>query len=250
MKKYILLAMLIVLSSLYAMANDLAPRKEYIKKLEEKTSELAKKRKLRSEIILKKFNVPINSYLPYIEDENGALVRTKEEIVNRALSLLVVAMKAEGLDQNTTMSIIKDYDLKKHLSPKEFIFINEPTPSKHDKTQFIWRYEAAWALLWALGYIPELSTPTKMCDVRTAVLFMRDKTKEQFIRDAKLRSISDILNENDLIYRYHWAVVDARVNGLNIPQKIDSSVVVERHYVLNWLIGYMNQAWDDVSTDT
>ena len=79
---------------------------------------------------------------------------------------------------------------------------------------------------------------------------MRDRTKEQFIKNAKLRSISDILNENDLIYRYHWAVVESRVNGLNIPSEINPSIVMERHYALNWLIGYMNQAWDDISTDT
>ncbi|MGO7286211.1 DUF4272 domain-containing protein, partial [Rhizobium ruizarguesonis] len=24
----------------------------------------------------------------------------------------------------------------------------------------------------------------------------------------------------------------------------------ERHYALNWLTGYMDQDWDDISTDT
>jgi len=27
-------------------------------------------------------------------------------------------------------------------------------------------------------------------------------------------------------------------------------VTLERHYALNWLIGYMEQEWDDISTDT
>jgi Domain of unknown function (DUF4272) len=27
-------------------------------------------------------------------------------------------------------------------------------------------------------------------------------------------------------------------------------VVYERHYALNWLMNYLGQAWDDVSTDT
>jgi len=58
------------------------------------------------------------------------------------------------------------------------------------------------------------------------------------------------LNEAELIYRYHWAVVDARDNGNVTPSEIDSNVVLERHYTLNWLIGYMDQQWDDVSTDT
>jgi uncharacterized protein DUF4272 len=31
---------------------------------------------------------------------------------------------------------------------------------------------------------------------------------------------------------------------------LDSGVVYERHYALNWLIGYMGREWDDVTTDT
>ena len=31
---------------------------------------------------------------------------------------------------------------------------------------------------------------------------------------------------------------------------MDYDVVIERHHALNWLIGYENQQWDDVSTDT
>ncbi|WP_079688608.1 DUF4272 domain-containing protein [Ohtaekwangia koreensis] len=31
---------------------------------------------------------------------------------------------------------------------------------------------------------------------------------------------------------------------------LNSSVVFERHYSLNWLIRYMNQDWDKVTTDT
>lgn len=37
------------------------------------------------------------------------------------------------------------------------VFINNPEPSQFDKTQFIWRYEAAWVLLWALGYVSDMT---------------------------------------------------------------------------------------------
>lgn len=30
---------------------------------------------------------------------------------------------------------------------------------------------------------------------------------------------------------------------------LDCGVVRERHYALNWLIGYSEQAWDEASTD-
>ncbi len=218
--------------------------------METKVSKLAKERKLRSEAILSKYNVPVNTNLPLIEDENDALVRTKEEIANRALALLVVAVKAEGLEQDIVERLVKGYQLENALSSKEVVFINDKSPSQHDKTQFIWRYEAAWVLLWSLGYVEKLSYPNTICDVAAAVTFMQERNKEQFISDSRLRPIAEILNEADIIYRYHWAVVDARINGKPSPAEIDSSVVLERHYSLNWLIGYMEQEWDDISTDT
>lgn len=213
-------------------------------------SDTAHKRKARSESLLKKYNVPTNKHLPVIEDESNALVRTKEDVATRAMALLIVAVKAEGLEQQMVLELIKGYDLNSALTPDEIAFIHDPSPSQHDKTQFIWRYEAAWVLLWALGYVDELSYPDKICDVPAAVTFLQKRTKKEFTADAKLRPISEILDQADLTYRYHWAVVDARVNGKQSPAKLDSSVVLERHYALNWLIGYMNQAWDDISTDT
>lgn len=232
------------------LATDLGDRKEHINKMETKISKLSQDRKARSETILHKYSVTINKSLPYIEDEQETLVRTKENVASRALALLVVAVKAEGLEQDVVDSLVQGYQLEKILTPNEISFINNKKPSEHDKSQFIWRYEAAWVLLWSLGYVDELSYPNQICDVPAAVSFMQKRNKEQFINDSKLRPITEILNETDLIYRYHWAVVDARVNGQPTPANIDSSVVLERHYSLNWLIGYMDQEWDDISTDT
>lgn len=246
----ILLTLILTLTITSIFASDLNERKEHIKKMEAKISQEASDRKARSEAILKKRNVPINSHLPFIEDSKEALKRSKEEVALRAMALLIVAVKAEGLEQEIVDKLIKEYDLSSELSPKERKFIADPEPSQFDKTQFIWRYEAAWILLWALNYVQDLAPPTAICDVSAAVTFLQQRNREQFINDAKIRPISEILDENDLIYRYHWAVVDARVNGLIIPEEIDSSVVLERHYALNWLIGYMGQEWDDVSTDT
>lgn len=218
--------------------------------MEKSISKEASDRKARSEALLKQRHVPINPHLPYIEDEKEALHRGKEEVALRAMALLIVAAKAEGLEQAIVDELIDDYDLSAVLSPNEKQFIEDPSPSQFDSIQFVWRYEAAWVLLWALSYVEALAPPVAICDVPAAVTFLKERSREQFITDAKLRSISELLDANDLIYRYHWAVVDARVNGLVIPSEIDASVVLERHYALNWLIGYMDQAWDDVSTET
>ena len=60
-----------------------------------------------------------------------------------------------------------------------------------------------------------------------------------------------MLDQADLIYRLHWCVVDARLrNQPEPPADLQPGVVYERHYALNWLRGYHNADWDDVSTDT
>lgn len=218
--------------------------------MEQSVSPEGLQRKERSEAVLRDEGVPINKFLPAIETESAAKVRSKEEVAYRVLALLVVAVKGEGLEQATVDRVIKDYELDGRFTPKELAFIQNPSPSQRERIDFSWRYEAAWTLLWALGYVEKLGKPTGICDVRRAVELMRARSAKQFAADAKLRSMPEILDQADRIYRYHWAVVDARVNAKNAPAELQSGVTQERHYALNWLIGYMDQEWDDISTDT
>ncbi len=208
-------------------------------------------RKQKSETILQKEEVPFLASLPVIEDEETAQIRSLEEIAWRAMALNIVAVKGEGLEQERVLEIIKQYNLEDAFSPKERTFIYNDTPSEHDRIQFVWRYEGYWVLLWALNYIDELGRPDEICDVPQAVRVMIDCSAEEFIRDAKRRTASEILDAADLIYRYSWACVDARINDRPAPAGLDAGVVYERHYALNWLIGYDDNAdWDDISTDT
>lgn len=228
----------------------LQQRKEKIKSMDAKISAEATARKQRSERILRAEQVPLNTHLPVIETEAESKRRTKDEIAYRALSLLAVAVKGEGLEQKIVQRIVSDYALQGHFSPKESSFIQHAAPSRTELTQFSWRYEAAWVMLWALGFVERLGRPDAICDVQFAVRCMKERSTPTFLRDARLRPLSDFLDEADLIYRYHWAVVDARINGRPAPAGLNPGVTLERHYALNWLVGYMNQDWDDVSTDT
>lgn len=243
-------ASLFALAGLAQGAQSLEERKEKIESMETNPSPEALQRKERSESVLRAEGVPVNDSLPVIETEKEAKHRSKDEIAYRALALLVVAVKGEGLEQPIVERIIGDYGLEGYFTPNERIFIRDTSPSEHDRVQFAWRYEAAWVLLWALGYVDKLEKPTAICEVPRAVRFMKERNTEQFIADSKLRSMHEILEQADRIYRYHWAVVDARVNGKETPAALESGVTMERHYALNWLIGYMDQEWDDISTDT
>lgn len=215
----------------------------------EMTNMEQQERKKRSEEIINSEGINVNHFLPCIESSHEAKIQSKEDIALRTLCLLVVAVKAEGLEQEIVNDIIDIYQLHEHFSPKEIDFINNLSPSEHEKIQNIWRYESAWTLLWALGYIESLGTPDVICDAAYACSLMKERTREEFIAESELRSIEKILDQSDLIYRYHWAVVDARLKGNRVPL-IDSSIVYERHYALNWLTHYCDQEWDEISTDT
>lgn len=207
-------------------------------------------RKARSEEILVRDGIPINRHLPVIETAENARPHSITEVAYRSLALLTVALKGEGLEQPLVERLIKEYELTTRFTPKESAFIRNEAPSETDRIQFSWRYEAAWVLLWAMCHIEELGKPSTICDVPKAVSIMKDRTAAQFVADARQRPLAQLLDEADLIYRYDWAVVDARVNRRPVPHGLDPGVVQERHYALNWLVGYMEQDWDDVSTDT
>ncbi len=65
-----------------------------------------------------------------------------------------------------------------------------------------------------------------------------------------MRRKSEILDQADLILRFHWACREAQINGEQTPGGLNDDVVIERHRALNWLIRYMDRDWDDVTTDT
>ncbi len=210
----------------------------------------AQNRKARSLEILKAEKIPFIDHLPVIENESEATRRTTEEVAIRAMALCVVSAKGEGLEQETVNQLIEDFQLANAFTPKEKAFIANPNPDQLTKTQFVWRYEDYWVLLWALGFVDQLERPAQICDVAKAIPFLRDNGRDGFLKKAKLRPQSELLDAADLIYRYHWAVVNARTKNEAGPANLDSGVVMERHYVLNWLIQNGNQEWDNISTDT
>lgn len=233
-----------------AAGSDVEARRQHIKKQEGKVSHEAQARKDRSIAILEGENVPFIEHLPLIETAAESTRRTNEEVATRAMALCIVAVKGGGLEQEVVDQWIEEYKLGSAFTPKEKEFISNPDPTQHDRVQFSWRYECYWVMLWALGYTEELKRPEEICDVKLAVSFLRDKGRDGFLKNAKLRSQAEILDATDLIYRYHWAVVDARINSRDSPAGLDGGIVMERHHALNWLMGYLDQEWDDVTTDT
>lgn len=215
--------------------------------VDERVSEESLARKRRTEALLDVQGIPLATDLPAITPPGEALSRSKEAVAYRTLVLLFVALKGEGLDQTIVESLVEGYGLAPHFTPNEKSFMANPAPAQQDRVDAAWRYEAAWTLLWALGYVEQLAAPDMICDVPHAVTLLKAHTAEQFIAQARLRPVAEILEQADLAYRYQGAVADAKANGTALPAGLDPGVVYERYHALNWLAGDLEQLWDTAS---
>jgi hypothetical protein len=216
-------------------------------------------RKKRSEARLRAERVPINPNLPWIETKDEFKLRPKEEIAYRSLALTVIAAKTSGLFQPKVENAVKHLGLESHFTPRERKFIHDTWPSDDEWNAFSWCGEAAWPLYWVLGYVDKLDRPTHTVgDLPQAVHAVQDHGAGPYIEGARLRSFDEVLDETDLIYRYHWAVRDAYLHGRDIPAGLNPGVVQERHHALNWLAVPLEledepdewPGWDDVDTST
>ncbi len=227
----------------------------------------AEKRKERSIDILKKQNIPYMEGLPMIETASEIeITRTADEIAKRAIACLVTIQVACDMSNNTEdieksieymLELLKTYGVQDCLTENEKMFFTGK-PDEQDTVNMIWKYEAYWVLLWALGIVDQLNPPSGICDCDFAIKSVSEcESYQEFMKKVDLKSIEKILDEADLIFRYNWACVDARINGKATPENLNSSVVLERHKALNWLIAVdydeKDENWDDwdnVSTNT
>lgn len=209
-------------------------------------------RRAKSEEYCKSQNIPTykNQNSLFVDSEDKVTIRTQDEVVDRALALFYLGLKSEGLEQSRLDKMDKDFNITSKLTENEKLYATSNQPTEQQKTDANWRYESLHVLLWALGYIDKLNYPDKMCNVGDDVKIIYELKEQKFRQNAKLRTKKEILEQADLILRLNWACVSAKIKNEPAPSGLNSSVVYERHYSLNWLIQFMNLEWDKVTTDT
>ncbi|NOS70339.1 MAG: DUF4272 domain-containing protein [Verrucomicrobia bacterium] len=187
-----------------------------------------------------------------IQDEYEEKIRSAEEVARRCLALYAVIATGHEGPRGELIDWLRRENLWEAVSPVEASFLQSDTPTQQQRVNATWRTEALGPLLWSLGLVPELPPPTGLCDVQALrrVLPPLMGLVAEWLSAAHLRPDSEIREANETVYQTHWAVRDARLNGKPVPQSFHPGVVQERHYALNWLIGYGGQDWDNISTDT
>ena len=214
----------------------------------------ARERKARSEAELARLGIQVPATLPPVIGEAEVELRQASEVGQRTLALFVVALRAESLG---TGKEIPTAELREQrptafrlLTPNEASFLDAAAPEQQQIVNFTWRYEALFLLQWALGLVPDLPHPSRVCDVRTVARMMLDTSEEDVLARAALRPTAAVLDALDLHFRLHWAVRQARLDGKDGAKDVDAGVILERHHALNWLVRFEDADWDDVDTPT
>lgn len=193
--------------------------------------------------------VPYIEHLPTIEPASYSRLRSRQEVVQRAFCLYAVTIAGQLNDPAKAMIELKRRRLMSALSPRERAFLTGPL-RQNDCVQMGWRIEAAAPLLWHVGRVLELPRPDAPIGAGTPMDLLDELSPEEVLTPMGERAIAEVLDEADLIYRYHWAARDARLKGRQPPAGLNLDVIQERHKALNWLIDYDRAEWDDVTTDT
>ncbi|MCB9585593.1 MAG: DUF4272 domain-containing protein [Polyangiaceae bacterium] len=210
----------------------------------------AGKRYQRSHQQLSELQIRVPASLPPVIGECEVLLREPAAVHERCMGLAAVAIRAEtALSSPPLVQAAELFEMvpgsEQALTPNERAFVETQQPSQHDATQFLWRYEGLYVLLWATGAFEDLHFPEGICDVPGCVRALKGSKPPQ-----RLRPAAQILDALDLHYRLHWATTDARVRGTELDADLDPGVVFERHYALNWLTRFQDADWDDVETPT
>jgi hypothetical protein len=219
----------------------------------------ARDRQVRSEEELGQFGVRTPSTLPPVVSETEVVLRAPSEVARRVLALFVVALRAESL-MNPELAVAELREKRplafRALTPKECLFVNDEKPDQEKITNFVWRYEA----LWALGLVDVLCYPSETCDVDFLSKTFLATDEEALVKKAKLLPTETLLDALDLHFRLNWLVRqrqggkpgdgDKPPDGEMGGNDLDPGVVLERYYALNWLVQHGGAEWDDVQTPT
>lgn len=228
------------------------------KDIPEEQSDIDRRR--RSIEKCKSIGLPVMESLKAAVYESECVIPSQEDIVHRLACIFAAAVcseacsnyeakKAKEMCKGMLGDLEEKYSVSKWFSDEEREYVNDPLkyPDLHPK--FGWRYECCAVLLWALG-LWELGEPVKICDASEVGKILWENDLSSLMEKSDVKSKEEILDMQDLIMRYDWACVDARINNKEMTV-IDGEIVYEWHYALNWLTNANYTAdWDSIRPDT
>lgn len=205
-------------------------------------SEQCKDRKARNIEILKSKGITYSENLGCLSENRK--VKNIDVLCKRAIACLLVIQTAcdinNGNDYQESVkivnSLLEKFDVKSCLNSKERR-IMEGTYSQQDCYDMDWAYEIYWAVCWALGLVDNIENAEECCDCNKAIsLVINSKSYDDFKKMCKLRSKEEILDMEDLYYRYEWAINQSQIDDSTKTGNLNFDNVIERKRGLSWVL--------------
>jgi len=197
--------------------------------------------------LLKEKNIPFIENMKAIPFNSCTDLRSKEEIINRMLAdyavatcaLYALAGKADKLgsilnQMNNKLGIIKA------LTEEDFRFLMAMEAQKVSKQSLqdaSWAFEECAMLMWVLGIIDKPGSDKECNVVQLDKFFVNNKNYDDLLSKCNLKSKEEILEQADLLFRYHWACRETRMRGIQLPQ-LNEMIVQEQRRALEWVLNW------------
>jgi hypothetical protein len=222
--------------------------------------EVAELKKKRNAIVNRLRQLNIETYsIPNFRyvDHRHENFRTAIEAGHRLMILSAVSYAAEFPDEKlTVINWMKDQDLWHKASGNEQAFMQNFNPTPEEIVQMSWRSEAAYTLAWCLQLIDALPPIDRAPNNVELEAFHKavppiGSDITSFLKNLKLRPFDEIYEEN-LVNEFVTSYArDLMITGKANLTNVHDDVVIERHYVLNWLRRFGDSDdWDKVDTST
>jgi hypothetical protein len=194
-------------------------------------------------VVCESLGLPTNRSLP--ELESSLSLRSKTEIVNRALTLNVVVACSYGFPKKSGLAWLQQHNLSRELTASESEFLNN---ERANSQPFKLQAECIFAFAWVFGLVGSFNwkaTPPN----NLVLLFPNLKEQEspqRFVAESNLRNERAILSALDAAFCIHWACRELELSKQT--PSVSLNAVTHRRWVFEWVMS--DKAWDEISLDT
>ena len=186
-----------------------------------------------------------NSNLPLLDQ--GVILRTVDEIIERSLALFAVVAASYGFSKKSAISWLEKEGIYNRLVASEKSFLAD---DDGDVPFIQSQVEALNAYAWSLGIVNSFEFD-QVCRNDLIRLFPDIKNNGNsmtYKAKAKLRCLEDIVTACDLAYCLHWAIVQSLLENKILHNDVGPHVIIERRRALEWMLS--KDDWDELSLDT
>lgn len=198
--------------------------------------------------VMEKKKLPYKPDMLLVPFDRGVSIKSKEEIVLRMVSEMVIAHKSVNklqgvLDTNDgdfIMTALKFCAGTEVMNVLSAISNGEVPPAQLG--QWTYLYERVNTYMWVLG-LGDKPLPNKVCSPGLIeYLLGKYDSRDALAAACKMRSYEDIMEYADLISRYDWARIELAKNASS-SKSIQNDSVMEQKCAMDFVTGYDANAY-------